>query len=41
MIEPTARKYRNTGKLPNELKAPHLWRTRSDPFAEVWPEVEA
>ncbi len=40
MSEPTARKYRNTGKLPNELKAPHLWRTRPDPFAEVWPEVE-
>jgi hypothetical protein len=40
MSEPTARKYRGAGKLPNELKAAHGWRTRPDPFAAVWPEVE-
>ena len=40
MSEPTARKYRDAGKLPNELKAGHTWRTRPDPFAAVWPEVE-
>lgn len=41
MSEPTARKYRRAGKLPSELKASHAWRTRPDPFAEVWPEIEA
>jgi hypothetical protein len=41
MSEPTARKYRRAGKLPGELKASHSWRTRPDPFAEVWSEVEA
>jgi len=41
MSEPTARKYRRAGKLPQELKVPHTWRTRSDSFEEVWPEVEA
>ena len=41
MSEPTARKYRRAGKLPSELKASHAWRTRPDPFAEVWSEVEA
>ncbi len=41
MSEPTARKYRSAGKLPGEMRAEHNWRTRPDPFAEVWPEVEA
>lgn len=38
----TARKYRDLGKLPSELKAEQIrtWRTRDDPFAEVWPEIE-
>lgn len=40
MDEKTARKYRRTGKLPSQLKPPRLWRTRPDPFAKVWPEVE-
>ena len=22
-------------------RLPHAWRTRPDPFAEVWPQVEA
>lgn len=39
MNEKTARKYRNGGKLPSELQAAHTWRTRSDPFADVWDEV--
>ena len=39
MDEKTARKYVKLGKLPSELKKPHTWRTRSDPFEEVWPEV--
>lgn len=41
MSEPTARRYRKLGKLPGAVRLEHDWRTRSDPFAEVWPEVEA
>ena len=39
MDEKTARKYRRSGQLPSEVQAPHTWRTRPDPFAEVWGEV--
>ena len=39
MCEKTARKYLRSGKLPSESVAPHSWRTREDPFAEVWEEV--
>jgi hypothetical protein len=39
MDEKTARKYRDTGKLPSELKKEHAWRTRIDPFEDVWEEV--
>ena len=31
MNEKTARKYRNEGKLPSELKREHIWRIRKDP----------
>lgn len=41
MSEPTARKYRRAGQLPEAMKVPHTWRTREDPFEAVWPEVEA
>ena len=41
MSEPTARKYRRTGKLPSESQVPRTWRTRPDPFEAVWSEVEA
>ena len=41
MSEPTARKYRKLGKLPDAIRPIHDWRTRSDPFADVWPEVQA
>lgn len=37
----TARKYVREGKLPSELKKPHTWRTREDPFEEEWPRIEA
>jgi hypothetical protein len=37
----TAAKYQRLGKLPSELKAGREWRTRPDPFAAVWPEIEA
>ena len=40
MDEKTARKYRELGKLPSEIKVAHTWRTREDPFAEVWEEVK-
>jgi hypothetical protein len=39
MDEKTARKYRETGLLPSELKQEHTWRTRVDPFEDTWPEV--
>jgi hypothetical protein len=40
MTEKTARRYRALGKLPSEAKIDHDWRTRQDPFEEVWPQVE-
>lgn len=36
----TARKYRRLGQLPSELPAPPRWRTRPDPFVQVWEEVQ-
>jgi len=41
MSEPTGRKYRDLGKLPSAVRRRHDWRTRPDPFEEVWPEVLA
>jgi transposase len=41
MSERTARKYRKLGKFPSEVRVAHTWRTRSDPFEAVWPEIEA
>ena len=35
----TARKYERLGQLPSEIRCEHTWRTRADPFVEVWPEV--
>lgn len=36
----TARKYEKLGKLPGEIKQARQYRTRPDPFAEDWPDVE-
>lgn len=36
MSENTARKYVKAGDLPNRLKKEHDWRTREDPFEDVW-----
>jgi hypothetical protein len=36
MDEKTARKYRKQGKLPSEIKGDHIWRTRKDPFDDIW-----
>lgn len=35
----TARKYLRSGKLPSEMRTVHGWRTREDPFKEVWEWV--
>ena len=35
----TARKYLHQDGLPSELATVHAWRTREDPFSEVWKEV--
>lgn len=40
MSENTARRYR-TGPLPSQRKQPRQYRTRPDPFAAIWSEIEA
>ncbi len=39
MSERTARKYEQAGKVPSQLKGPHAWNTRQNPFEEDWPWV--
>src|ERR1700679_4219236 len=39
--EKTARKYRDSDSLPSQRRIPHAWRTREDPFQDVWTELEA
>lgn len=39
MSERTGRKYQKEGKMPSEMKKDHTWRTRQDPFEEVWEWV--
>jgi hypothetical protein len=36
----TARHYRQRQRLPSEVSMAHTWRTREDPFAEVWPQLQ-
>jgi hypothetical protein len=36
----TVAKYERLGQYPSELKQPRQYRTRADPFAEDWPEIE-
>lgn len=36
----TARKYLLDRRLPSDMKSKHSWRTRPDPFAGVWDEIE-
>jgi hypothetical protein len=38
--EKTARKYRDSDRLPTQRQRRHTWRTREDPFQDVWPELE-
>ena len=39
MDEMTARKYMGLDRLPSEIKKEHTWRTRGDPFEEVWEDL--
>src|SRR5258708_36533701 len=36
----TARRYLSLERLPSELKKERQWRTREDPFGEVWDAVQ-
>ncbi len=40
MCERTARKYRKSGQLPGDLALEHDWRSRPDPFEDVWAQVQ-
>ena len=40
MDEKTERQYRDAGQLPSQLHAEHTWRTRPDPFEQVWPGLK-
>jgi hypothetical protein len=41
MDRKTAHKYAGAAQLPSEMASTREWRTREDPFAEDWAEVEA
>lgn len=41
MDRKTARKYVREAKLPSQLRKPRHWRTRADPFMDVWSDIEA
>ena len=41
MDEKTARKWRDLRRLPSEVRVEHTWRTRKDPFEEVWEELRS
>lgn len=40
MDRKSARKYRDCPQLPSQGRPPRHWRTRADPLAVVWPELE-
>jgi hypothetical protein len=40
MSRQTGSKYLSSDKLPSELKGERHWRTRENPFEEVWPQIE-
>ena len=40
MDEKTARKYIRLGKLPSQVKKPHTWKNREDPFVDIWDEAK-
>jgi len=41
MDEKTARKYSKHKMIPGELKQSHTWRTRKDPFNDVWENIKS
>ena len=42
MSDKTVRKYRDAGQLPSQIERPERsYRTRQDPLAEFWSEIEA
>lgn len=43
MDEKTGRKYRDVGMLPSEIKSEQIrnWRTRTNSFERVWPELKS
>ena len=42
MSQKTVRKYRDADQLPSQIERPERsYRTRPDPLAEFWDEVEA
>ena len=41
MCENTARKYVRAEKLPSHVPSVRNWRTREDPFEDVWPQIES
>jgi transposase len=40
MDEKTGRRWRRIGKSPSESREPRKYRTRSDPFAAAWAQIE-
>ncbi len=36
----TARSYRDDDRLPSERRQPRVYRTRIDPFVDVWDDVQ-
>lgn len=36
----TARKYLDLKQLPDEIKPEHTWKTRKDPFGDIWNEIK-
>ena len=40
MTDKTARNYRDDERLPSQRKKARDYRTRIDPFIEIWPEIQ-
>lgn len=40
MDEKTARKWRDIGTHPSQVITEHTWKTRENPFEDVWPTIE-
>jgi transposase len=39
MNRKTARKYEKARRLPSEMKKPHTWKTRWNPFEDIWEKI--